>query len=283
MTPRSWRRVHNGLATTVTWIVVAITVFPVIWMAVSSLQTNTNLLNGEVSLATLQWRNYVDMWRNIKFGVFFRNSIIVCGLTMLCATMFATLAGYALARFRFPGADVFGVGIMGTQMIPGIMFLLPIYLTFVQIKRSLGIPMVNTYWGIIGVYTAFYTPLSIWIMRSFFAAIPRELEESAQCDGCSRFRAFWQVALPLAVPGLIATAVYVFLTAWDELLFAWALTTDTSVQTIPVGIRLYVGQYQNRYDLLMAASTVVSIPVAAAFFATQRYLIRGLTAGAVKG
>ncbi|MNN33869.1 L-arabinose transport system permease protein AraQ [compost metagenome] len=193
------------------------------------------------------------------------------------------LAGYALARFEFPGSKLFSMSIISTQLIPGIMFLFPIYLMFLWIRNAFGLPMINTYWGMILVYTAFYTPISIWIMRGFFVSIPRDLEESAAIDGCTKFQAFYRIILPISLPGIIATGIFIFLTAWDELLFAWVLTTSSDVQTIPVGIRLFVGQYNSRYDLLMAASTVVTLPVMATFFMTQKYFISGMTAGAVKG
>lgn len=283
MTARAWKRVHRLLFGLAVAAVVAVTIFPIAWMVIASLQNNSNLLTGNISLQNPRWMNYVDLWRNVRFGTFFRNSLIICGVTTLVATTFASLAGYALARFRFRGANLFGFSIIATQMIPGIMFLLPIYMTFLWIKKSLGLPMINTYWGMISVYTAFFTPMSIWIMRGFFAAIPKELEEAALIDGCTPFGAFWRVILPVSLPGLIATGVYVFLTAWDELLFAWVLTTKADVATIPVGIRLYVGQWQSRYDLLMAAATVTTIPVLVAFFATQRWFIKGMTAGSVKG
>lgn len=263
--------------------IVIVTVFPIVWMVTSSLQTSADLVAGHVSLTSPRWQNYLEMWQNIRFAHFFQNSLFICTVTMLIATLFACMAGYALARFRFFGAATFGYAIIGTQMIPGIMFLLPIYMIFLWVKQTFGFPIINTYHGMIGVYTAFFTPVSIWIMRGFFAAIPRELEEAALIDGCSRFSAFLRVILPISAPGLIATAVYVFLTAWDELLFAWVLTTTPEVATIPMGIRLYVGQFQNRYDLLMAAATVTTIPVLIAFFATQRWFIKGMTAGSVKG
>jgi multiple sugar transport system permease protein len=132
------------------------------------------------------------------------------------------------------------------------------------------------------VYTAFFTPVAIWFMRYFFMAIPPELEEAAMVDGCTRFGALWRVVLPNAAPGLVATFVYAFLLAWDELLFATALTQNRA-ETIPVGIHNFIGNYTEEYAQLMAAGVVSTIPVMLAFFATQRWLVQGLTAGAVKG
>lgn len=283
MTPRAWKKVYDALLNALTALVVVLTLLPIVYMVIASLQTNQNLGLGRFDLLHPQWENYRDLWINVNFGLFFRNSLIICSATTLIATAFAALAGYALARYRFKGSHLFSLTIIGTQMIPGIMFLLPIYMIFLWIKQTTGIPMVNTFWGMILVYTAFFTPLSIWIMRGFFASLPRELEEAALIDGCTPFQAFLRVILPVTTPGLIATAVYVFLTAWDELLFAWVLNTTHDTATIPVGIRLYVGQIQNRYDLLMAAATVTTIPVLVAFFLTQKWFISGLTAGSVKG
>ena len=276
----------HGIANLVTWLLVLAVVFPIAWMVFISLHSSDEILSGITSLRfTPQWHNYADMWTNINFLGYFKNSLIICGLTTVFASIFAMLGGYALAKYRFPGSGLFSTAVISTQMIPGIMFLIPIYLMFLWINRTFGLPMVNTYWGMILVYTAFYTPMSIFIMRSFFVSMPKELIESALIDGCTKFQAFYRIILPLSVPGIIATCVFIFLTAWDELLFAWVLTTTSDVQTIPVGIRLFVGQFgqQNRYDLLMAAATVVTIPVMVVFFLCQKYFIRGMTAGSVKG
>lgn len=283
LSPQTWKKIHKGFLFLITAFAVVITVLPIFWMIINSLQTSNDITLGIVRFDKLNWVNYQNMWINVKFWVYFRNSLIICGLTTVFAGFFSTLAGYAMARFRFKGADAYGFATTATQMIPAMMFLLPIYMMFLWIKETIGIPMVNTFWGMIIVYTAFYTPMSIWIMRGFFATIPKEMEEAALIDGCSPFMAFRKVVLPLAAPGLIATGVYIFLTAWDELLFAWALTIDTASATVPVGIRLYVGQYQNRYDLLMAAATISTIPVLITFFASQKYFISGMTAGSVKG
>ena len=247
-------------------------------------------LSGKVKASMLaeeghilvRWRNYIDLWKNINFALYLRNSFFICGMTMVLAMIFATLAAYALARFDFPGSKFFSIGVLATQMIPSIMYLIPIYIMFVQFSIFTGIVLKGSFVGLILIYTAFFTPFSIWILRGFFAAIPVELEEAARIDGCSPFQVFWLIALPLAVPGIIATGIYVFLNAWDELMFAWVLT-NADTMTIPVGIRLFVGNYQNRFDLMMAAATVATIPVMILFFMLQKYIVKGLTAGAVKG
>jgi len=230
----------------------------------------------------VHWRNYIDLWRNIPFGTYLSNSLSVCLMVMLISMTLASMAGYALARFKFLGRDLFGYSILTTQMVPGIMFLIPIFILFTKVNEVTGIKIVGSYWGLVVLYSAFYVPFTIWILRGFFAAIPKELEEAALVDGCTPFRAFWSVILPAARPGIVATGIYVFLTVWDELMFAWVLT-DEKTYTIPVGIRLFAGNYQNRYDLMMAAATVATVPVMALFFLMQKQIVSGLTAGAVKG
>lgn len=242
-----------------------------------------SLASGKGPLAPLniQWRNYVDLWRSVDFGLYLKNSLIICISVMLIAVLMASLGGYALARFKFPGKNAFGYSILATQMIPGIMLLLPVYLMFVNFTQATGIIIKGTYGGLILTYAAYFTPFSIWILRGFFASIPKELEEAALIDGCGPFKAFFRIIIPSAMPGIVATGVYVFLAAWDELMFAWVLTSE-STYTIPVGIRLFVGNFQNRYDLMMAAATVSTIPVMILFFVLQKQIVSGLTAGAVK-
>lgn len=264
------------------WIFVFFAVAPIIWMIATSLMTQGDIVTGNFTAPT-HIENYKEMWQKVNFFNYFKNSIIVCSLTTAVALSIATLAGYAVARFRFPGSGIFGATVLATQMVPGIMFLLPLYLMFIKIQDALQIRLINTYLGIVIVYSAFFIPFSIWILRGFFASIPTELEEAAIIDGCSRFTAFIRVILPVAKVGIIATGIYIFLMSWDELLFAWVLTTSADVATIPVGIRLYVGNYQNRYDLLMAAGCVTTLPVLLIFFGLQKYFITGMTAGAVKG
>lgn len=265
-----------------TYAVVGVLVAPVVWLVLGSLQTSGQLANGTYDFLEPTIASYRDMWDTVDFERYFVNSLVVCSGAALLATAFASSAGYALARFRFRGADAFSLTVVGTQLIPGSMFLLPIFLGFIWLSQNTPLALYDTRTGLILVYTAFFTPVAIYLMRAFFAAIPRELEEAALVDGCSRFGAFVRVVLPNAAPGIVATFVYAFLFAWDELLFAANLTEHDS-ETIPIGIRTFISNYQQEYDQLLAAGVVSTLPVMIAFFATQRWLVRGLTAGSVKG
>jgi multiple sugar transport system permease protein len=276
------RRWSNLGLNALTYLVLLVMLAPVIWLVLSSLQPNGNLANGDYDLLHPTVDAFGEMWRNIDFERYLANSIVICTGAAALATAFASSAGYALARFRFRGDRAYGLTVIGTQLIPGSLFLLPVFLGFVWLGQNTPIELLDTHVGMILVYTAFFTPLAIYFMRAFFQAIPRELEEAALVDGCTRFGAFVRVVIPNAAPGLLATFVYAFLFAWDELLFATALTEQTS-ETIPIGIRNFIGNYNEEYDQLMAAGVVSTIPVLVAFFATQRWLVKGLTAGAVKG
>jgi multiple sugar transport system permease protein len=276
------RRWTNWGLNALTYFVLLVMMAPVFWLVVSSLQTSGQLANGDYDLLSPTLQAFSDMWQSIDFERYLANSIVICTGAAALATAFASSAGYALARYRFRGDRAYGLTVIGTQLIPGSLFLLPVFLGFVWLKQNTPIALLDTHLGMILVYTAFFTPLSIYFMRAFFQAIPRELEEAAMVDGCTRFGAFMRVVIPNAAPGLLATFVYAFLFAWDELMFATALT-EQDAETIPIGIRNFIGNYSEEYDQLMAAGVVSTIPVIVAFFATQRWLVKGLTAGAVKG
>jgi len=276
------KKIKDTIANIVLVFLVIFALGPILFMVYGSLVSHDAVAQAKLTWP-VRFSNYVEVFQNLPFGTYFRNSLIVCFSVMVIALVIATLAGYALARYKFPGSGVFGILVLSTQMLPGMMFLLPLYLQFIRIQERIGIQMTNTLHGIIIIYAAFYVPFSIWIIRGFFASIPGELEEAARIDGCNKFTAFLRVMLPLAVPGIVATAIYIFLMAWDELLFAQVLLQKGDVFTIPVGIRAFIAHTLARYDLLMAAGSVVTIPVLIMFFSMQKKFISGMTAGAVKG
>lgn len=264
-------------------LLVIVTVFPIAYMVLSSFKSNDEiLLGGTFFPNSWHFENYPDMLAAVGFGDFLRNSLIIdISTSIICAT-FAVFASYALVRFRFPGSGALDIAIIATQLIPGIMFLLPLYNIFLWFGNTFGIHLENTYYGMVLVYTAFFLPISLFILRSFFATIPLDLEEQGMVDGASRLGAFLRLILPLSIPGVIAVIITVFMFCWDELLFASTLTNDTTAETVPVGIRLFIGEHTSSYNLLMAAATFVTIPVLLIFLFLQRYMISGLTSGAVK-
>jgi multiple sugar transport system permease protein len=282
LSPRTRRRLGNRALDVLTWLVLAVMLAPIFWLLAASTQNKLHLATGELDLLHPTLNAFRDMWQTVDFEKYFVNSLVICSAAAALATAFAASAGYALARFHFRGARPFGLAVVGTQLIPGSMFLLPIFMGFIWLKQNTPIQLFDSQLGMVLVYTAFFTPVAIYFMRTFFLALPRELEDAAMVDGCSQFGAFVRIVLPNALPGLVATFVYAFLFAWDELLFVAALT-QSRAETIPIGIRNFIGNYSQEYDQLMAAGVVSTLPVLAAFFFTQRWLVRGLTAGAVKG
>jgi len=275
------RLVNRGLDA-LTWLVLLAMLSPIIWLVLSSLQTDGRLSTGAYDLLSPTLDAFSRMWQTVDFERYLLNSLIICTSAALLATAFAACAGYALARFKFRGGTALSLGVVGTQLIPGSLFLLPVFMGFVWLKQNTPLALFDTHVGMVLVYTAFFTPVAIYFMRYFFIAIPRDLEEAAMVDGCTRLGAFVKIVLPAAAPGLVATFVYAFLFAWDELLFVAALTQENA-ETIPIGIRNFIGNYQERTAQLMAAGVVSTLPVLLAFFATQRWLVKGITAGAVKG
>jgi multiple sugar transport system permease protein len=282
VTPRRKRRLTSAFLTTLTYLILLVMLAPIFWLLVGATQTSGAISNGTYDVLHPTLHAFSAMWKSIDFAHYFVNSLIICSAAALCATMFASGAGYALARYQSKPLKTYSATVLATQVVPGVMFLLPVYLGFVWLKKHTPIQLFDTRLGMVLVYTAFFTPVSIYFMRSFFIALPRDLEDAAMVDGCTRFGAFWRIVLPNAAPGLVATFVYAFLFAWDELLFVSALT-QTNAETIPIGIRNFIGNYNSAYDQLMAAGVVSTVPVIIAFFAVQRWLVRGITAGAVKG
>jgi multiple sugar transport system permease protein len=193
----------------------------------------------------------------------------------------AIFAAYAVSRYRFRGKRIFTITVLSTQMFPGILFLLPLFLIFVNIGNTTGIALYGSRAGLIITYLTFSLPFSIWMLAGYMESIPRGLDEAAMVDGCGPLGALFRVVIPAAVPGIVAVAVYAFMTAWSEVLFASVMTNDTT-RTLAVGLRGYSTQYDVYWNQVMAASLVVSVPVVAGFLLLQRYLVTGLTAGAVK-
>lgn len=230
---------------------------------------------------TVTFKPFIEMWSTIPLGSYFINSIIVAGAATILSVIIAIFAAFAVSRYRFFGRNIFTTTVLSTQMFPGILFLLPLFLIFVNIDQTLGIQLVGTRTGLIITYLTFALPFSIWMLAGYFDGIPRELDEAAKVDGSSPIGALFRVVLPAARPGLTAVAIYSFMTSWGEVLFASVMTTDAN-RTLAVGLQLYSTQTNVYWNQIMAASLVVSIPVVVGFLLLQRSFVAGLTAGAVK-
>ena len=258
---------------------VAFAMFPLFWL-VKVAVTPTELLYTEgvrlwPSRTTLE--NFRFVLTESDFPRFFLNSVIVSASTALAVTLLAAAAGYALSRFAFRGKLALVALMLVTQMFPLVMLIAPIFRTLAPLGLT------NSLAGLILVYTAFNLPFAIFLMQSFFDGIPRDLEEAAMIDGDTRFGALRRVILPLALPGVGATLGFVFTAAWSELLFALMLVSKADKSTFPVGLLNFVGKFSVDFGQMMAAGVLALVPACLFFVMIQRYLVQGLTAGAVKG
>ena len=224
---------------------------------------------------------YITMWETVPLANYFVNSVIISVSATALALTFGILAAFALTRLRWKGQRAFSLIVLSTQMFPGILFLLPLYLIFVQIQRVFGVQLIGNYGGMIITYTTFALPFAIWMLMGFFAAMPEELEEAAMIDGMTRFGAFIRVILPIARPAIVAVGVFAFMNAWGEVLFASVLTT-ADTRTLSIGMQAFTTNVDVRWNEAMSASVVISIPVLLAFLLVQKHIVQGLAAGAVK-
>jgi multiple sugar transport system permease protein len=227
-------------------------------------------------------RPYLEMWETVPLARYFLNSLIISTCSTVIAVLIAILAAYAISRYRFRGRQPFRFLILSTEMFPGILFLLPLFIIFVNIEQIIGIKLYGSYTGLVITYLTFALPFSIWMLVGFFDTIPRELEEAAMVDGATALGALFRILIPLSTPGIIAVGIFAFLTAWGEVLFASVLT-DEGTRTLAIGLQGYSTRSDVYWNQLMAASIVVSVPVVAAFLALQRYFVQGIAATGVKG
>lgn len=254
---------------------------PVYWMMTISLKREVDQFAVPPKWFVFEptLAHYHDAFIERSFGQYLITSAIVAVLSTLCALVLGTLAAYALSRFRLPHKlnTRLALWILSTRMFPPIVTAVPLFLLMSDVR------LLDTMASLVIVYTAFNLPFVVWMMRGFFMEIPREMEEAARVDGDSRLGALRRVILPLVTPGLAATAVFCLIISWNEFLFALTLTQTDAAMTLPVGIAGRVTQYEIEWGVMSAAGVVAMIPILVFALAVQRYLVRGLSLGAVKG
>jgi arabinogalactan oligomer / maltooligosaccharide transport system permease protein len=280
MGKRPW---YSSLALHVGLVAAAlIAVFPVLWIGISSFKPQQEII-GQAELNVWPdewtWSNYRNVITNndYEFVHWFWNSIAIALVTTVIGVFLAATAGYALSRWRFPGYRAALNSFLITQMFPAAILLVPIY----NIIVNLG--LLNTKGALILTYSSVAVPFCVWMLKGYFDTIPISLEEAGRIDGLTPFGTFWKIVMPLSLPGIAVTSFYSFITAWNEVAFANIIMTENETYTLPVGLRTYVFQFDQDWELLTAGSMLVLVPAAIMFLIAQRYLVSGLTRGGVKG
>ena len=260
---------------------------PVAWLIISSISTRSELLSTPIHWIPQQptFQNYINILMPGQgtsevaktFRITLWNSLLVASSVTVIALTLGSLASYALIRLRFPFRQSMLMGILGTRMIPEISLVIPLYL-FATRFGLFNSPVI-----LIITYLSFALPFAIWLMASFFNTIPVELEDAARIDGCNRIETLFRIIMPISAPGLVSTGLFVFLTAWDEFFFALILTSTVSAKTVPVAIAEFTGRYVVDVGGMMTGGVLAAIPPVILSLIFQRYIVSGLTAGAVKG
>jgi len=277
--PRSRKRLRKAGWNVLALAVLIVMVFPVYWMVSTAFKPGHKILSY-----TPQWfptqptlGNFTDAVHQPFFWHAVKNSVIVTSVVVVLSLVLAFLAALALAKFRFYGRKPFIVVILGVQMVPLAALIIPLYITMARLKE------VDRLSGVIVLYLTFVLPFAVWTLRGFLLGVPKELEESAMVDGCTRFGAFVRILLPLVGPGLVATSIFAFIQAWNEFIIAYVFLHTPERQTLMVWLASFTTLRGTDWGPLMAGATLCALPVVVFFLLVQRRIAFGLTAGAVKG
>jgi multiple sugar transport system permease protein/raffinose/stachyose/melibiose transport system permease protein len=264
---------HMGL---LVWALIS--VLPLVYMLSASLQSNQEIYSGVHLIPQhLNWDNYIQAWQQADFSTYFGNSLFYTVTIVLGTLAIASLSAYAFARLEFPGKNLAYYLFLIFLIIPIPGVFIPLYVLLVNlhlVDTRIGyiLPMINS-----------SLPVAIFILRSFFEDIPKELEEAALIDGASTFRTYWSIAMPLAKPAIATIAIFTALGAWNEFLLALIVFSNTNLMPLQVGLQTFQGTYFSEYALMMAATAITTIPIVILYFCMQKYIIRGIMAGALKG
>lgn len=262
-------------------ILLTLALFPIYWIAIGSLRDNSTITSLPPQIfptGDLRFDNYERVITRTNFLTYYWNSIVVSGTTIVLSIVISVLAAYSFSRYRFIGRGLAMNGILSAQMFPLVAILISLFSFFSSLN------LVNNLFGLVLAHLTVALPFSIWFLKAFFDSIPRELEEAAYIDGAGRMRTLLQVILPLVRPGILAVTIYTFLMSWDDFLFALILITRDELRTLPVGIAVsFLGEFEYDWSGMMTVSVISSLPILLVFVFLNRYMVDGLTRGAVKG
>lgn len=260
-------------------LVMTVAVFPAIWMLSTSIKLPTEQYDipPQIIPDTPTFQNYMNVLTNSKMFDAFINSVIVTVCVVTITLFISIMAGYGMSRYKFRGHGLLKIALLFGQMIPSVVIIIPLY--FLVAKTGL----LDTHFALIMSDMALTIPMGVIMLSSFMDTVPKELDEAAKIDGCSGLGALFKVVLPVAKPGLISVAIYTYIHAWEEFLFALNLSTSTKTRTLPIAIHMFAGEFSVDWGATMAASAVVAFPVLLIFLACNKYFVKGMADGAVKG
>jgi multiple sugar transport system permease protein len=273
----STRSLLEALQVAFTFLVLGILVFPFLWVFLNSIRPSADIISDDFYLLPkiATFENYVEL-ADSDFPDYIKNSLLVSIPSTFLSVVISLLAAYSFSRRRFRGRYVLLILIVFSQLFPFIILTTPVYLIFFRLG------LVNSHWGLIITYTAISIPFSVYMLLGYLDSVPRELDEAAIIDGSTTLGIIFRVIVPVAWPGIAATAIYSFVRSWNDYIFAVTLNTNNDLRTIPVGLANFFGQYTTDWGLVMTASVLATLPTFIIFFFLQRQLISGLAAGAVK-
>jgi len=269
----------KSISLSITGIVVAMLfIFPYITMLLTALKPKSDITDIPPTYLpkSYVWSNFIKVFQELPFGMYIRSTVIISLATMIIGIIVAVPAGYYVARNNFRLRTPFLLLVLITQMFSPTSLLIGIY------RELSALHLINTYQGLILINVSFNLAFSVWILSSFFKTIPVEIEEAAAIDGASRFQTFRKISLPLAVPGIVTTAIFTFIAAWNEYVVAYTLASSPTKQPFSVGLSLLTGYYEVKWNYLFAGSLIAIIPIIILFTSIEKYLVSGLTAGSVK-
>jgi ABC-type glycerol-3-phosphate transport system permease component len=260
-------------------IICVVSVFPLLWSILTSLKTATDVYSMPIHIIPrpIVLENYISVLRDNDMMQMFLNTVIVAVMSTVVSTVVSVLASYGFSRFKFPGNKALFGSILFSRLLPQVTLLIPFYIILTRLS------LMNTKGGLVLIYLIVDMPITIWMLKGYIDTLPHEIEEAARVDGCGYYGILFKIVVPILAPAISAVAMFAFILSWNQFLFPLVFTKDTASRTISVGLAFFIDNAGVKWGPLMAASVLMSIPPIIVFSFAQKYIVRGLSEGAVKG
>ena len=269
--------INNSILYIILFVIGITMIFPFLWMLSTSLKEPSQIFAASSSIipSPIVFRNYLDTWKAIPFGRFYINSIVVALAVTFGQLLTSSMAAYAFARLKFPGRDKIFFAYLATMMVPGMVTMIPVFVLLKELN------WLDSYKALI--MPAIFTAYGTFMLRQFFMTLPSELEDAAKIDGCSLWRIYWQIILPLSKPALATLGTFTFLGSWQNFIWPLIVTSSEEMKTLPIGLSYFQDMYSTNWTMLMAASVIVLLPALLVFIFNQRFITKGIAMSGLKG